>query len=976
MANIFDEFNINRPTAKIMNPALPSASQVLFEKIAPENHPVLEKVLFCSPFIMDLWLKHPSWMVVFFEHLQAQEWQLACFEWQSGAKSLSEAEFMQHIREWRMQQMAIIAARELLNLDSTEKCCRAVSELANQAIIAAKLFATQQVLLLPRFQSVSAEQLPELITLGMGKLGGYELNYSSDIDLIFFYHETEQSSACKELEWPVFMTTLVQRMIKYIGANTEHGFVFRVDVRLRPFGDSGALALNLVAAENYYTIHGRNWERYALIKGRAVTGSEQAQAALETVLHPFVYRRYLDFGSLEAMRDLKARIISSYTESGLKGNIKLGRGGIREIEFVFQLLQLTYGGKEPALQTNSLVRAAHEVSAREWMDALDVEQLLDAYWFLRKAENALQMMRDQQVHALPKSVEDQQRLSLAVGYESYESFLGALQLHQAHVVRCFDAVLYENDNKVEAATQLARSLWLNIDKPEVLNQSRELLDDPEQAAFLVKQLQLLQQASALKRMSEAARLRLDDFMSALIPLLVELKEYPKEASVLWTRLQFFIKQVALRSAYLVMLTEKPSVLKSLLGLMAKSAWIADSVSSYPAMLDILLEPVEEDAFTQSALAESLEKMLRNEDGQEAQMESMRRFKQEAVMKIASADLNETLPIMQVSDALTFVSESLLDTAMKQAKSPLLDLYGEPQYQHSQEDNATYTADMFAIGYGKMGGLELGYDSDLDIVFLHDSFGVKEYTSGEKSIDNTTFFARWVQKTLHYLNTLMHNGRLYEIDMRLRPNGASGTLASRINGYQDYLLNEAWLWELQALVRARFVAGNPQLGQRFEAVRKEVICQPRNAKEVRREVLDMRLRMRKELGSKVARNKADAPCESIKQQKFTHFELKQDFGGIADIEFMVQYAVLANASEKSDLAGYTDNIRLLELLGGHGYFEKADAQALIAAYQLFRETIHHRSLQNGDKKIPSGELNAELMDAIDTVSDIWLKIMYT
>ncbi len=934
----------------------------LFELVDAENGAYLSKVLFCSPFVADLWLANPRWCQDFFASEKVPDWCIADIGYENGA---DEAGFMRQLRRWRMRHMATIAARDLLAIDSEEQACLYLSQLADKAIIAAQEYAIETTLLQPKYAGKTPKALmPSLMTVGMGKLGGYELNYSSDIDIIFFYEDAVAPTP--GVEWPVFFTLVAQKIIKYIGAQTEDGFVFRVDVRLRPFGDSGALVLSLAAAENYYTTHGRDWERYALIKARIITGTVQAKDALSALLIPFVYRRYLDFSALNALRDLKARIVSGYSENKIKDHIKLGRGGIREVEFLFQLWQLTYGGKEFDLRTTSLVQAANVVVKQGLLDEIVVESLLNAYWFLRKAENSVQIMRDQQVHSLPTTDDDKAKLTAAMGFEHYDDFLSVLQRHQDHVIQHFDLLLYVDDVSDNGIEQ-CKLIWLSTDNAEATAIAQKV--GYLQPELVVEHLLLLKNASAVRRMSETAKVRLDEFIPVLLKHLLEVDDYHEQALTLWKRLQLFLKQIALRSTYFVMLTERPKALIRLLNLMVRSAWIADSISQYPAMLDTLLDPVELDQFSKLALDSMLQDGLNHADDMEMQMQEMRKFKHETVMKLASADLNNVLPLMKVSDALTSLAECLLGKSMELAKQPLVALYGEPSYTNGEQ---LLHADMAVIAYGKMGGQELSYDSDLDVVFLHNSHGSKEYTNGDKSIDNTTFFARWVQKTLHYLNTLTHNGRLYEVDMRLRPNGAAGTLANRVSGFAVYLEKDAWLWELQALVRARFVAGNPEIGAQFETIRKQVLCQPRNATEVMQKVVDMRLLMRKELGSKSPRNTLNSTYQSIKSQKSEQFDLKHDFGGIADIEFMVQYAVLANAAETPALADYTDNIRLLEIMGEQAYMSTHDAQSLIAAYQLFRETIHHRSLQNQDKKIV--DISSNIADAIDMVSEVWLKIM--
>ena len=767
-----------------------------------------------------------------------------------------------------------------------------------------------------------------MVVLGMGKLGGHELNFSSDIDLIFTFPEEGATEANRPLDNSQFFIRLGQKLIKVLSEITADGFVFRVDMRLRPFGEAGPLAISFNAMEEYYQQHGRDWERYALIKARVVAGDQQSGDKLLARLRPFVYRRYLDYGAFEALRKMKALINAEIKRRRMGDNIKLGAGGIREIEFIAQAFQLIRGGRDTSLQIRPLQDVLHRLEERQQLPSHVVDKLLAAYRFLRVTENRLQMIADQQTHVLPKDELQRARLAFAMGYADWEAFLKQLDFHRKQVREQFEGVFATP--QVESSAEgndetgtLMLKLWLGmLDEPHAYTLLERVgFRQPEQAYSAL----LKYRNSHVYRLKNAlGRERMD----RLMPLLIAAVGQSSGPDSVLPRLLSLTEAIVRRSVYIALLAEHPLALSQLVKLSAASPWISQYLSRHPVLLDELLDPRRLYApLNRRQLSAHLRDELSHVHSMdlEALMDRVRYFKHANVLRVAAADVMGVLPLMTVSDQLSWIAEAVLEESLTICHRQLATKHGQPRCVIGEKE---IQPGFIVVGYGKLGGLELGYGSDLDIVFLHNSQGDQQWTQGERSIANAVFFVRLGRRMIQFLTALTPAGQLYAVDSRLRPSGASGMLVSSLQAFDEYQHNQAWTWEHQALVRARAVAGDPRLVERFGAIRREVLCLKRDTQALRHDVREMRLRM----------------WEQVTARSEERFDLKKDPGGIIDIEFMVQYYVLANAHQHPCLADYTDNNRILEGLENCGLLLAQDAQSMREVYRIFRDRAHALSLQ--------------------------------
>lgn len=757
-----------------------------------------------------------------------------------------------------------------------------------------------------------------LVVLALGKLGARELNLSSDVDLVFAYPEAGVTDRGKTNQQ--FFVRLGQQLIAALDHVTADGFAFRVDMRLRPFGGSGPLALHFAAMEDYYASHGRDWERYALVKARPCAGDLAAGARLLENLRPFVYRRYLDFGALDALRDMKARL---YAERHDPDDLKLGPGGIRDIEFTVQVQQLVWGGREPDLQDARLLEVLPALAAEGHVSAPQAAELAAAYRFLRNAEHSLQAEADQQTQTLPAESLSRLRLARSLGFADYPGFLAALDVERRRVEAVFDQIVGE---PLKADSEDVR-LWLEVgglgEQPALLSAAGFV--DPEQAAA---QLDALATARDRSEVASDSRERLD----RLMPRLLEQLRRLDRPDVALARVTPVLRAVLRRSAYLVLLYENPATLAHFVSLAARSRWLAEALARYPAFFDALLDERHLGALPdRNTLVQELRRQLAQAQplGDERVLDALREYKEHHVFNVALAEVRGTLPLMNASDYLTFLAEAVLEESLDLA------------WRENSEGFVQFAErrSFVVVGYGKLGGIELGPDSDLDLVFLHD-LPVAEDPAANR------FLHRLVRRLLHVITVPTYLGPLYEVDMRLRPSGRAGTMVSSLDSFRDYQLNQAWVWEHQALVRARGVAGERALLERFEEVRREVLCLPRERDAVRAEVLAMRRRMAEHHGDGQG--------------------LKRGSGGIVDIEFMVQYLVLAHAHEHPELAVYTDNVRILETALRLELLPAEVARSLREAYLALRSEWHRSVLD-----LPDSERAAEVLASHrGRVRDAW------
>jgi glutamate-ammonia-ligase adenylyltransferase len=861
--------------------------------------------------------------------------------------SPDEAAFIERIRHWRRREMVRIAWRDLSGAAVLEETLHDLSLLADTAVAVSLEFAARP--LRERFGVPRAESGAEqpLIVVGMGKLGGRELNFSSDIDLVFLFPEAGETDGRRAIANEEYFTRLGQGLIRLLESPTADGTVFRVDMRLRPFGDSGPLVAVFSAFEDYLLRHGRAWERYAWVKARALTAAEAYGELYAAAVRPFVYRRYVDFGVFESLREMKALIEREVARRDLADNVKLGPGGIREIEFIVQAFQLVRGGQDRRLQTPSLLEALPVLEGGKLLPAEAVHDLREAYVFLRRLENRLQMVDDRQTHALPADPSGQSRIALAMGLPDWAALRDALDAHRERVMAHFKAVVFSGADPAGDgvfAIDLG-PLWDEAGTLERVTASLERAGVREPAAA-ARELEQFRGASTIRRLDETGRRRL----RALVPLLVaDLAAGPNGVEAL-RRLLRVLEAIGARSTYFALLAESRAARRRLVELCGHGDFLAAQIAAHPLLLDELIDdralvslPAREGL--RAELAFRLQQV--SGDDPEREVEALRQFQRVAIFRIAVADLTGRLPVMRVSDQLTDVAELIVEEAMRLAWNPITRQYGTPMCGTGEARRAVRVC---AVGYGKLGGLELGYASDLDLVFLHDSEGEGQETEGARSIDNQVFFVRLAQRIVHLLTMHSAAGRLYEVDMRLRPSGKGGMLVTSIAAFGEYQERDAWTWEHQALLHARAVAGSAPLRARFEALRLDLLARVVRRDSLRDDVRAMRERMRREL-SRAGPHEVD---------------LKQDPGGIADIEFLAQYWALRWTAERPPVAMFPDTIRQLESLASADLVPQSTVDVLTSAYRAYRTCIHRRSLENATPVVP----DTEFVEQRRAVTAIW------
>ncbi|EHV5555086.1 bifunctional [glutamate--ammonia ligase]-adenylyl-L-tyrosine phosphorylase/[glutamate--ammonia-ligase] adenylyltransferase [Vibrio parahaemolyticus] len=842
------------------------------------------------------------------------------------------------LRQFRNREMVYIAWKDFLHAWTLEESLRHLSQLAEAMIF--ETYQWQYKICCAEWgtpTNAEGEAQPMLI-IGMGKLGGGELNFSSDIDLIFTYPENgETQGARRSIANAQFFTRLGQRIIKALDQQTFDGFCYRVDMRLRPFGESGPLVMSYVALEDYYQEQGRDWERYAMIKAR-VMGCEMypQYQELRKMLRPFVFRRYIDFSAIQSLRRMKSMISSEVRRRGLTNNIKLGAGGIREIEFIAQVFQLIRGGREPSLRNRGLLETLSGIEELALLTPQEVSNLEAAYKYLRRLENLLQAMADKQTQTLPDCDIERLKLATAMQLESWDLLIEQTQQHMNKVHQVFETLI--GDDEEDEGSTIARhfhELWDMANKQDVLELILEQDIQVEEPAIFSKAIINFKADLAKKTLGPRGR----EVLNRLMPKVFDAVFAHPDAQFGLPRVLHLLHNICTRTTYLELLDEHPAALVQLVRLCTASPMISEQLSRYPILLDELIDPqqlynpIPLDSY-RTELRDFLARIP--EDDMEQQMEALRQFKQICILRIAAADIAGVLPVMKVSDHLTYLAEAIVEAVVSQAWLQVSEKYGEPTHVKDREGKG-----FAVIGYGKVGGWELGYNSDLDIVFMHDC-PVNVYTDGKKEIDGRQFYLRLAQRIIHIFSTRTASGILYEVDTRLRPSGASGLLVSPTDAFDDYQHQDAWTWEHQALVRARMIYGDEPLAIAFHNTRHDVLCKPRDEQTLKKEVVEMREKMRDHLGGK----------------KSGRFMIKQDVGGITDIEFLAQYLVLNYSHEKPKLTRWCDNVRIYEMLIAQGVMEENQAMQLIRAYTTMRNEIHHRNLLNLDADVVEDKFVAE------------------
>ncbi len=915
--------------------------------------PNLVKTLACSEWAGRILQREWQW---FCEQLQSGTFaKPACVGgldrlWEADSQVQGVAAFKRELRRYRNQQMLHILWRQLVTDASPDEALASLSGLADEVIISSVRIATEQ--LKSRFGEPEANsgQSPGLLVLGMGKLGGNELNFSSDIDLIFLHQATADTAGPKKISANEFFVRVAREVVGLLDEVTEDGFVFRVDTRLRPFGDSGPPVTSFGALESYLQQHGRSWERYAYVKSRIIgtPGSDVGASELEEqVIRPFVYRKYLDYGVFESLREMKAMISAEVQRRELVDNIKLGPGGIREIEFVAQSIQLVRGGRDSRLRERQLQKVMPLLVRGHALTRGAVSELLAAYQFLRRLENFIQGIRDAQTHDLPSTSIDQARLALAMGYTDWTALLRDISAHRNAVSKHFADVVFRNETGDDEGsfTELLAALWsrgASADEWQAMLQQSGLGNTVELARILVD----FNNSVPSQQMDSEARRRLAQF----VPILLSHLRQSRKPEIALGRVLRIVGNVVRRSAYIALLNENPAALERLVTLCDNSAYLAETIARYPLLLDELLDPrLYSTQLSREDMRNEVKQRLawQGAADSEQQVEVLCQYQRATLFRIAVADISNQLPVMKVSDALTDMAELMLDEALRVAYLDLVAAHGVPGMETADGHRK---AGFGVVAYGKLAGLELSYKSDLDLVFLHDSRGDKQLTDGPRPLDNSMFFARLARRVVHFLTTQTGSGNLYEIDMRLRPSGRSGLMVTSVEAFERYQEENAWTWEHQALLRSRPVAGSAAIAREFERVRADTLRYRVALDTLKGDVRSMRQRMRKEL------DKSD----------HRRFDLKQGRGGIGDIEFIVQYLALRDARAHPAVIHYPDNIRQLGTLSAAGSLAARTARELQQIYQRYRLRLHRLALNEQPPFVSVVEFAKER----EVVSRVW------
>lgn len=910
----------------------------------------LQKTFLFSEFISKTLTRKPNLLVDLIEHNDLCRSYPANEYTQKLSKLLKkisdENSLSTSLHLFRYREMIRIAFRDLDGQADLFETMTDLSALAEACI--EKTFSELYKWMVEKFGTPRSSDgsKQKIVVIGLGKLGAGELNFSSDVDLVFAFPEAGVTDNNKNsIPNEVFFSRLTRSFLKIFTGSTLSGILFRVDLRLRPYGENGPIVLSFNSMEEYYEAQGREWERYALIKAKVVAGDKKAGFELLKRLNPFIYRRYLDYSSFESLRDMKKSINFEIKRKGLQENIKMGAGGIREIEFFGQIFQLIRGGIEPKLQEPSIVKVLKILTKEGYIQQAICDELINAYVFLRNTEHRLQEFDDRQTHALPKDSSEIFRLALSLGFEERDAFRKQLKLHMDNVHRHFNQILSSESTKNNNHPDKFEAVWLN---PIGNKEGEKILlasgfDRPDE---IIRHLDSLQNDPATRSLSREGR----RLLNKLIPRVLETTAKSKNPLLSFTRIIELTKTVEQRTNYISLLLENPSVLTQLVNLSIVSPWIISFLTRHPVLLGELLDVrLLYSPPSRTQLSEELQRKLLHvpPNDLEQLIELLCIFKQTNTLRVAAADITASYPLMRVSDHLSDIAELILEKILNFSYTHFAMKYGTPKCYLEEFDCEKGFA---IIAYGKLGGIELGYGSDLDMVFLHAATEGSTPGGSSQPIANSQFFARLGQRIIHTLTTHTRAGRLYEIDMRLRPSGSSGPLVSHMKTFMEYQTEKAWTWEHQALVRARAICGDQAITQCFEETRKTILTKHRDKSKLLQDILDMRDKMR--------RNHLD---ENPK-----NFNLKQGFGGIVDIEFLVQYLILANAFHHPELVKWSDNVRQLEALSDSGIIEKETSLFLKEAYLTFRSRVHRLNLQ--DK--PSIAPEQEFLDLGRKVSEIW------
>lgn len=911
-----------------------------WETLDPKIKESLPKILLGSHFIFRECIKRPQLLenLILTGQLLGT---ISCDYYRSALSEMissnsEEEELMRLLRSFRNEEMVRIAWRDIAGWASLEETLQNLTDLAEACVERALdvLFQSHCARRgIPKNKMGAAQNL---IVLAMGKLGACELNFSSDIDLIFAFRDDGTLEDKRETSYGEFYTRLAQSLIKVLDSQTPEGFVFRVDTRLRPFGDSGPLVMSFSAMESYYQAQAREWERYAMVKGRVIAGDLEAGAALESFLVPFVFRRYLDFRTLSELRDIKSKITAQLKRKDRMDNLKLGPGGIREIEFIGQSFQLVRGGREPALRAKPIQVILKTLSDLRLMEQETVDRLITAYRFLRTVENRVQQIDDRQTHDLPLIPHAREGLAFSLGFSSWSDLDETLKEKRHFVHTVFGQTVLGSEVEI--------CLFVPLDSsPEIIESyliESGFCDTVAGTKILFEFLGT--------RKVRSASLKAADEIRRLLPKILDEVSSTSRNMVTLERILLVIEALLSRSVYLTLLNENREAVKQLIRLSDSSSWICRYLADHPVLLDELLDlrslliPLDKQELF-SELRTRMQHLPEKDD--ERCLIALREFKQAHVLRVAAADLYGYLPLPKVSDYLTDLAEVMLSSCVDIAWMEMMRRYGT-----SSPLASTTPRGFGVIAYGKLGGYELGYGSDLDLVFIYD----EEQSLCIETLSPPEFFGRLARHVIRLVTTMSPAGTLYELDLRLRPSGDSGLLVTSLTALHKYQIQNAWTWEQQALIKARVVLGDDHIRKTFHAIRIESLSRVRNPQGLLEEILSMRAKM---LAAQPA-----SPDEC--------FNVKLDKGGIVDIEFLVQFGVLLTANRDPNVTQWTDVARLLEVLACSDFLSTREAERLREIYFLFRSESHAASLQEREPLVFDNRFEQERSE----VSAIWEKVM--
>ena len=843
----------------------------------------------------------------------------------------AEADWPVRLRRWRAACSTRLVWRDVHGLDDVDATLAGASRIAEQALQAGT--AALSASLATRHGVVRAADgtAQSLVVFGLGKLGGRELNFSSDVDLVYAYPEPGTSDGARPLDAEAWFTRLGQRLAQLLGEVTADGFSHRVDLRLRPFGASGRLALAFGAMEQYFQREGRDWERYAWIKARPVAGDTAAGARLLDALRPFVYRRYLDYGALDGLREMKALIAAEVQRRELADDLKLGPGGIREIEFFVQALQLIRAGREPALRGTALLPALSALAAAGHVAPATAERLAAAYRFLRRVENRVQMLADQQVHALPDDPLARARVARGLGHPDAAALDAELDAHRAVVAAEFGGLLEARRRRPAPASALLQYWRALPDGGDAAVLADAGFADAEAQDAALRDFA---RSPAVRALSGRGRQRLD----AVLPELLAAAARSDAPDASLPRGLALLQAIARRTSYLALLEEQPAALARLVDVTARSALLSERLAAHPLLLDELLDSRAAGAVPDEAaiVAMVADAAAASPDGDtEATLVALTELRQAIGFRIALALLGQRLPPVDAAARLATLAEAITGVALGLARSDVAAAHG-----------VVPGAGLAVIGYGSLGGRELGFGSDLDLVFLHDA-AADAVSDGARPLDAGRGFARVAQKLVGLMGLVSAAGKLYEVDVRLRPDGAKGMLVSSLDSFDDYQRDRAWTWERQALVRARPVAGDAGVAAKFEAVRARTLARGGDAAAIREDVIAMRRRMRGELD----------------RSRPSRFDLKQGEGGLVDLEFLLQAQVLQHAATTPALLAPRDTPALLRAIAGAGTLPAGTVDTLAAAHARLLSLGLDCTLDNRPRLVPHDAALDAARDAI-------------